>query len=95
MRQNFVSVKICKIQFLRLYVSSPSSLNCFVLFSSIPCVSGIWTNFTLLWWLGFRLEPISGNDQAPTRTVAHVKSGQESGTKNNNLATLQKLSQNR
>ena len=43
----------------------------------IPCVSGIWTRLTWLWWFGFRLEPISGNDRTVPKIVAHSTSGQK------------------
>ena len=46
----------------------------------IPCVSGIWTSLTWLWWFGFRLKPILGYYRATPK-----------GTKNNRLDTLTKV----
>ena len=41
----------------------------------ISCVSGILAFLTWLWWFGFRLETISGNDQAAQNIVTPIKSG--------------------
>ena len=44
---------------------------------SLPCVSGIWTNLTWLWWFGFRHEPISGMTEPTKKIFAHDKSSQK------------------
>ena len=54
------------------------------------CVSGIWTKITWLWWIDFRFERISGNNQATPTIVVHIKSGQKL-PKSNCLATFTKV----
>ena len=41
--------------------------------NTVPCLSGI---LPWLWWFGFRLEPILGDDQANPKNVAHLKNDQ-------------------
>jgi len=39
----------------------------------LQCVSGIWTSLAWLWWFGFRLDPMSGNDQATPKLMLTLK----------------------
>ena len=42
-----------------------------------PYVSGILTSIVWLWWFGFRLKPISGDDRANPEIVADFENGQK------------------
>jgi len=56
---------------------------------SVPCVIGIWTSSTWLYWFCFRFEQILGNEWDASIIIAYIESGQKwrskSGVSNSGL----------
>jgi len=56
----------------------------------MPCVSGLWTCLTRLWWFGLGLSKFRVMPELPKQVVAHIKSS-ENWDKNLATFTFPKL----